>query len=282
MRKFQSILLIMIAGILFLCALTACSGNQDDASTTATTVVAPPPTQSLTIVPRPEKLVEMMKQPDEVRPVVKITTPEDNHAISGPTVRVKVNLSGVQSNLQSERGIHLHLILDNEPYEDHYDVAQPFEFKNVAAGRHTLRVFAARPWHESYKNQDAFQIVRFTVKDGADAIDRSQGAPAEIELSQPLLTYNSPNGKYKGAEADPIMLDFWLSNAKLKGDGGQFRLRYIIDDDEPRYIDKWEPVWLSGWIDGKHTVRLELVGPDDWPFKNGDFNITTHEITVEK
>jgi hypothetical protein len=125
-------------------------------------------------------------------------------------------------------------------------------------------------------------MVRFIVKGEGEAIDRSPRQSEEIELSKPLLTYKSPNGKYKGAEADPIMLDFWLSNAKLRADGGQFRLRYIIDDDEPRYIDKWEPVWLSGWISGKHTVRLELLGPDEWPFKNGDFNIITHEITVEK
>ena len=282
MREFRSILLMISAGLLFLCALAACSGNRDDANTTATTVVAPPPTQSLTTVPRPEKLVEMMRRPDEVRPIVKITTPQDGESISAPTVRVKINLRGVQSYIQSETGIHIHLILDNEPYEDHYDVDQLFEFKNVAPGRHTLRVFASRPWHESYKNQEAFQMVRFTVKGKVEAIDRSPRQSDEIDPSKALLTYNTPNGEYKGAQADPIMLDFWLSNAKLRGDGGQFRLRYIIDDDEPGYIDKWEPVWLSGWIDGKHTVQLELLGPDEWPFKNGNFNITTHEITVEK
>jgi hypothetical protein len=74
-----------------------------------------------------------------------------------------------------------------------------------------------------------------------------------------------------------IMIDFWLVNAKLKGDGGEHRVRYFIDDDDARYIDKWEPIWLSGWTPGKHSVRLELLGADQYPVPNG---ITTREITV--
>lgn len=78
------------------------------------------------------------------------------------------------------------------------------------------------------------------------------------------------------------MIDFWLSNARLKDDGGAQRVRYIIDDDEPRYADKWQPVWLSGWISGKHSVRLELLGADQWPIQNGDFNVTTRELFVTR
>ena len=91
----------------------------------------------------------------------------------------------------------------------------------------------------------------------------------DVDPAKPLLTYSRPKGEYKDAEADPIMIDFWLSNAKLKGDGGEYRVRYIIDDDDPRFIDKWEPVWLSGWLGGKHTVRLELLDKNDWRYKTG-------------
>ena len=102
----------------------------------------------------------------------------------------------------------------------------------------------------------------------------------DVDPAKPLLTYSRPKGEYKGADADPIMIDFWLSNAKLKGDGGEYRVRYIIDNDEPRFIDKWEPIWLAGWTSGKHTVRLELLGADQWPVKNGGYNITNREITI--
>jgi hypothetical protein len=124
-------------------------------------------------------------------------------------------------------------------------------------------------------------MVTFTVKRVESKETKGNGA-GDVDPRKPLLTYSRPKGEYKGDDADPIMIDFWLSNARLKGDGGEYRVRYIVDDDEPRFIDKWEPVWLSGWLPGKHTVRLELLGPDQWPVKNGDFNVTTREITIVK
>jgi hypothetical protein len=104
----------------------------------------------------------------------------------------------------------------------------------------------------------------------------------DVDATKPLLTYSRPKGEYKAEDADPIMIDFWLTGAKLQGDGGEYRIRYIVDDDEPRFIDKWEPIWLSGWINGKHTVRLELLDKDGRPVENGGYNTTSREITVAK
>src|SRR4029450_7813524 len=104
----------------------------------------------------------------------------------------------------------------------------------------------------------------------------------EVDSTKPLLTYSRPKGEYKDADADPIMIDFWLTGAKLKGDGGEYRVRYIVDDDEPGFIDKWEPIWLAGGIGGKHSVRIELLDKDSKPVENGGFNTTTRTITVVK
>jgi len=95
----------------------------------------------------------------------------------------------------------------------------------------------------------------------------------------PFLVFNLPNGKTFGAN-EPVVIDFSLANAKLKGDGGEYRVRYIVDDEEMQWIDASEQVVLTGWTPGKHTIRLELVGPDGWPYKNGDHNIVTREFTV--
>jgi hypothetical protein len=78
------------------------------------------------------------------------------------------------------------------------------------------------------------------------------------------------------------MIDFWLMNAQLKGDGGIYRVRYSIDGGAPQYIDKWMPIWLSGWTAGKHTIKLELVDEDGGLVDNGGYNSTTREITVVK
>ena len=301
--------------------LTSCSANNDNASTTATSTVTPPPTQTLTVVPRPQKLSEMMAargQQDEAQPVLKIVSPAKDAVINGSKVEVKLDLSGdlkgymPHKDPASGKGNHIHVILDNQPYEAYYELGQPFELRNVIAGKHTLRVFPSRPWHESYKNEGAFQMVTFTVKGGGDASkptttnsgqtvannnsspSSSPTAPAregkdvspttagEVDPSKPLLTYSRPKGEYKGEDSDPIMIDFWLTGAKLRGDGGEYRVRYIVDDDDAKFIDKWEPIWLSGWLNGKHTVRLELLDKDGRPVENGGYNTTSREITVVK
>ena len=315
-RKLLPLTLAMLACALLF--ISCAAGNSDNASTTATTTVTPPATQTLAVVPRPQKILDMMKargEQDEAKPALKIVSPAKDAVINGSKVEVKLDLSGdlkgymPHKDPATGKGNHIHVILDNQPYEAYYELGQPFELRNVVAGKHTLRVFPSRPWHESYKDDGAFQIVTFTVKGGGDAakptttnsgqtVANNNSSPAttapregkdfpasaagEVDAAKPLLTYSRPKGEYKDADADPIMIDFWLTGAKLMGDGGEYRVRYIVDDAEPKFIDKWEPIWLSGWINGKHTVRLELLDKDGRPVENGGYNTTSRDITVVK
>lgn len=310
---------------LFLCAvsvalLSNCAARDEDANTTATTTVSPPVAKELTLVSRPERIREMMRQrgeQDQAEPVLRIISPANNATINGSTVEVKLALSGDLKGFkpgkdpQTDMGNHIHVILDNQPYEAYYDLTQPFELRNVTEGRHTLRVFPSRPWHESYKNEGAFQIVTFTVKRGGDASKptttnrgETMASPAnspaanaspspdregkdvastnagDIDLTKPLLTYSRPKGDYSGADADPIMSDFWLVNARLQGQGGEYRVRYTIDGMAPGFIDVWNPIWLSGWTTGKHTVKLELIDKNGQVVENGGYNSATREINV--
>lgn len=316
MRRLKTFPLFLLLALFAGCT----ESSTDNKNTTATTQVTPSPTQVLKVVPRPQAIVDLMKQrgeQDEAKPTLKIVSPANNSTIAGSRVELKLNLSGdlkgymPHKDPATGKGNHIHVILDNQPYEAYYELGQPFELRNVVAGKHTIRVFASRPWHESYKDDGVFQIVMFTVKGGGDASkptttsagqtvannntspsaspqppregkDMPASTAGEVDSTKPLLTYSRPKGEYKGADSDPIMIDFWLSSAKLKDDGGEYRVRYIVDNDEPRYIDKWEPTWLSGWTAGKHTVRLELLDKDGKPVDNGGYNTTTREITVVK
>jgi hypothetical protein len=323
-RQYSALLIVSCFALL----LIGCQQSTDNANTTATTAVTS--VQNLTIVPRPQKLVDMMKargEQDAAKPTLKIAAPARNATINGSSVEVKLELSGdlkgymPHKDPATGKGNHIHVILDNQPYEAYYELNQPFELRNLSEGKHTLRVFPSRPWHESYKNEGVFQMVEFTVKGGGDAskptttkdgktmadATRSPAAKAEpskaatpsagatparegkdfapskagdVDATKPLLTYSRPKGEYKDADADPIMIDFWLSNAKLQADGGQYRVRYSIDGGEAKFIDKWEPIWLSGWVSGKHQVKLELVDKDGKPVDNGGYNSTTREINV--
>jgi hypothetical protein len=317
MKHFAMRRVIVAIISLALLILTACSNN-NQYQTTAVTTVTPPPAQVLQLVPRPQKILDLMQgrgEQDNAQPTLKILSPANNSTIRGATVSVRLSLSGDLKGYQphkdpaTDTGNHIHVILDNQPYEAYYDLNQPFELRNVTTGRHTLRVFPSRPWHESYKNEGAFQMVIFTVAGGGDPSkatttntgqtmsntnasgttqtpregkDVSASTAGQVDAAKPLLTYSRPKGEYKGADAEAIMIDFWLANAKLKDDGGEYRVRYIIDDDDAKYIDKWQPIWLSGWIEGKHTVRLELLDKDGKPVENGGYNTTTRDITVVK
>src|SRR5829696_5170221 len=295
--------------VLVLAALgTACANNtavnngSNSANANATTTNASPAVQNLIVVERPQKLRDMMAargEQDAASPTLKIVEPAANANIANSTVKVKLNISGdlkgytPHKDPDTEMGDHIHVILDNQPYEAYYNLGQEFELRNVADGEHTLRVFPSRPWHESYKNNGSFQMVKFTVKNGGgdsnkpattnsgqqmsnsnanantnsnanvapspEGKDMQNSTAGAVDATKPLLTYSRPKGEYKGAESDPVMIDFWLANAKLKDDGGTYRVRYTVGGGEAKYINKWAPVWLSGWTTGKHTIKLELV-----------------------
>src|SRR5215210_7977935 len=162
-------------------ALAGCtSADNANSNTTATTNVSPPtatPAQNLSTVERPQKIKDLMTgrgEQDQAKPTLKFLEPREGQTITGSTVNVRLDLGGDLKGYQPHKnpdgkGNHIHVILDNQPYEAYYELGQPFELRNVAEGKHTLRVFPSRPWHESYKNDGAFQMVTFTVKGGGDA-----------------------------------------------------------------------------------------------------------------
>jgi hypothetical protein len=104
--------------------------------------------------------------------------------------------------------------------------------------------------------------------------------PRGADTTKPLVILDLENGKTFRID-DTVVIEFHLCNAKLRSGGGDFRVRYIIDDDDPVWLDDANPFGLWGWVPGKHTIRLELIGPDGWPFRNGNQNIITREITVQ-
>jgi hypothetical protein len=313
--------LIVLSFCAFLYAACAAgpanNGNSSNAANANTD--ASPAVQNLTVVERPQKIVDLMAsrgEQDKATPTLKIVEPKADSIVSNSVVKVKLELSGDLKGYKpmmdetTHTGNHIHVILDNQPYEAYYNLDQAFELRNVADGEHTLRVFPSRPWHESFKNDGAFAMVKFTVKNGGadntkpattnsgqqmsnsnanantsptpEGKDMQSSVAGSVDPKKPLLTYSRPKGEYKGADTDAVMIDFWLSNAKLTGDGGEYRVRYTVDNGDAKYIDKWGPIWLSGWVAGKHTVKLELVDQSGQTVDNGGYNSTSREITITK
>ncbi|MEP6850894.1 MAG: hypothetical protein ABI999_18700 [Acidobacteriota bacterium] len=312
----KNILALIFTG-LFLSACGNAPTNNANGPTNANTGTSP--VQTLTVVQRPQGVKDKMAargEQDEAKPILKIVEPKADTTIASSTVKVKLELSGDLKGYKpmmdeaTHTGNHIHIILDNQPYEAYYNLDQEFELRNVADGDHTLRVFPSRPWHESFKNEGAFQIVKFKVKNGggdtakpattsagntmanANANTATKPTPegkdmpgtmaGEVDLKKPILSYSRPKGEYKGDDTNAVMIDFWLENAKLTGDGGEYRVRYSVDGGEQKFIEKWDPIWLTGWTAGKHTILLELVDKDGKLVDNGGYDSTTREITITK
>lgn len=298
-------------------ASLSCSGstaNQPPKSNTSTV-------QSVVPMGRPQKIIDMMKargEQDLASPLLKVLEPADGAKLTSSTVKVRLELTGDLKgympgmNEETHTGNHIHVILDDQAYEAYYNFDKAFELLNVSDGPHILRVFPSRPWHESYKNDGAFQLVKFTVKNGGadnskpvtasnanSAISQAAAPEAKemkpstagaVDPKKPLLTYSRPKGEYKGADGDMVMLDFWVSNTDLsptmqKKVGVEpcpCKVRYSIDGGTPTLIFQWAPVWLSGFTPGKHTIRLELIGRDGNVIENGGLNSTEREITIAK
>ena len=125
------------------------------------------------------------------------------------------------------------------------------------------------------------QLLRIETRAAKQVPAQPEDPKSKFDPTKPLLVFNLPNGK-TFREGEPVVIDFSLANAKLKGDGGDHLVRYIVDDEEMRYVSRWEELVITGWTPGKHTIRLELIGPDGWPYRNGDHNVVTRDLTVVK
>lgn len=315
MMKAIILFIVLISTLIFI----GCGGSVNNSQIANSNTNKPKPSepQNLTVGERPQKIKDLMAGRDEqdaAAPTIKVLEPKANATLSSSTVKVKLEIAGDLKgympgmNEESHTGNHIHVILDNQPYEAYYNLGNEFELRNVVDGEHTLRVFPSRPWHESYKNEGGFQIVKFTVKNGGgdktkptttsngntmananaepkptpEGKEMQNSTAGPVDATKPLLTYSRPKGEYKGDDANAIMIDFWLSNAKLTGDGGEYRVSWSVNGGEPKFIEKWEPIWLTGWAAGKHKIVLTLVDKDGKIVDNGGFNATVREITITK
>ncbi len=234
-----------------------------------------PPTAEFELVPSPEPAPEY---PDAR---LGIALPEEGERFSeGEAVEVHLTLSGFEVGVATpegeERGLaragdgqHVHLILNNERYQAIYDVDGPVRFTGLPPGNHLLRAFPGTDWHESVKTPGAFALRTFHVGEG-------EREPV-VQPDEPLLTYSRPVGEYAGADADSILVDFYLSGVRLSPEG--YRVRLSIEGMGEALITEWTPHVLVGLPEGEHTLALELLDPDGMPV-SGEFNRTERTITV--
>ncbi len=214
---------------------------------------------------------------DAYKPVVlKIVEPS-----SGQTYAADKTKIGVKFRLENydlaPGGNHLHLIVDNLAYQAVYNVGEPF-YIEVKPGAHMLRAFASRPWHESFKNKEAFAWCRFVV--GAD------DGKFKVNPQGPVLTYSRPKGSYTiGSTADEVIFDFWACNIDWKT---QNAIALITGPDGKKVWDnkfsKWESKCIKGKFKtpGEYKVSFKLINKKSkLLLDNGGVNSVERVITIQ-
>ena len=186
-------------------------------------------------------------------PQIKIIAPKIGQTLKGTDVAIELAVEDF-SVFKDDRfglGNHINLIIDNEPPQAIYSVEEPIIIKNLAPGTHTIRAFAVRPWGESVKTKEAYAQTTFNV-----LTETQDNLP---NPDYPLLTYNSPTGTY-GAE--PILLDFYLSNSDLDIDKSNNLEQYSVKatvNGTSFIINDWQPYYLTGFETGDNWIQLELI-----------------------
>lgn len=199
----------------------------------------------------------------------------------GVMSRIYQQLGRVQND---PNGQTIHVVIDDLPYfkvtinnEDSsnanlsvYRKMLSFEVPyKLTPGKHIMRAFPVYSYNESIKLKNAFDIHEFYYK--------SKDSTVDFDTSKPFLTYNEPQGRYKIKKGDPILLDFYLSNASLSPDG--YNVLLSIDDRVIQKIDKWRPFLIYGLEAGDHIVELELVNSSGERVKNA-YNPIRRKINV--
>ncbi|MEM1323468.1 MAG: phosphopeptide-binding protein [Bacteroidota bacterium] len=147
----------------------------------------------------------------------------------------------------SGKGQHIHLIIDNEPYNARYTAE--FNDVEVADGDHYILAFLSRSYHESIKTPQAHVAQQVTVT--------NQNISDRKAIEGPMLFYSRPKGTYVGAQdTKDVMLDFYLVNATLGKDA--YSIKAEINGEE-HVITEWQPYYIEGLPMGENTVKLTLL-----------------------
>lgn len=270
--------LIKVGVIASVLLLVACGGNQSEQTTadiiedTTTTAVELETPESMEKDGLKLYLADIAK--DFPNAKLSLTAPMEGAKLKAGDVQfdfsvadyelaVQTEDAGMRHCANSQKGQHIHYILNNSPYLAKYEPSFKAELNE---GNNVVLAFLSRSYHESIKNGSAFILKNFPVGNVESAFD----------INAPHLFYSRPKGEYAGKDTEKILVDFYLVNSDLQKDGNKVKL--TINDTE-FMIDQWAPYFVEGLPEGDNTFRIVLVDAAgnaiDGPFNDsGERTIT--------
>jgi hypothetical protein len=262
--------LLGVAAITAVLLTTSCQQNTTSQETTNsdTTVAA----NSGPIV-----MEEVMNS--EEFPNAQLTMGNTSTSMSGDSVKVAFNFNvknydlkgqtsdsvkGICSN--SDKGQHIHFILDNGPYAALYEPKHDVTLaKNT---EHYLLAFLSRSYHMSLKNKNAAVLYHFKVDEN--------GKLQKLDVpNTPMVFYSRPKGDYVGNDAKNVLLDFYVWNTTL---GENNKVKVNINSggkDTSIMITEWKPYFLKNLAMGKNSITLTMLD-------NGGNKVTGNNTEVTR
>ncbi len=220
------------------------------------------PVEVTILSPKPDEVIPLAAEPAAPGPGPGSTTARKAEV----AIHVAVKNFELFRDEATKSGQHVHIVLDHVKHFEQFDVGKAFVLKGLPKGTHTIRVFAARPWHEAIKEPQAFAVVTFHVgeKDGKET--PLKGAP--------LLTTVTPQGKVK-APGGKVLFDFLVQGCRLAAEGTAdgCQVRYRLDDKPEVTLTAPGPAVWDGVAPGKHRYVIALFR--DGKLIPGPFNAPT-------
>jgi len=255
------ILLTLGCGILFFSACnnsTSTTGNSSNADTTKPAPLAAVALASVS--PSPEfptasLAVKSVKAEKVGKDSAKVSFEFDvkNYELKMQTAD---NANKMCNN--SDKGQHIHFILDNGPYKALYEPKNEVTLPNDGKD-HYLMAFLSRSYHESVKSKGAAVVYHFKI-------DEKGNLKKLDDPKTPMLFYSRPKGEYFGKDVNNVLLDFYVWNCTLAPDGYKVKAdisNEVIDAQKlTATIDKWEPHFIQNLGLGKCKVSLSLIDKD--------------------
>lgn len=172
----------------------------------------------------------------------------------------------------SDKGQHIHFVLDNTPYVALYEPKH--EITLPVNTEHTLICFLSRSYHESIKSKGAAIVTRFKIDE--------KGALQKMDApTTPMVFYSRPKGDYLGKDTENILLDFYVWNAAL---GNDYKVKADIKNETTGAaasftLNEWKPKFIKGLGLGKCNATLTLLDKNNQPVP-GDNTTMSRSFTL--
>ncbi len=175
----------------------------------------------------------------------------------------------------SDKGQHIHFILDNSPYKALYEPQNEVVLNNNT--EHYLLCFLSRSYHEALKNKEAAVLVHFKI-------DENGKYQVLSATKSPMVFYSRPKGEYYGKDVDQLLLDFYLYNCKLSNKGYKLAAHITNPDngvDTTAILTSWDSYFIKGLGYGKCKIELSLLDKKGKPVGGTNTVVTREFKTAE-